>query len=210
VPAEVAPETATPVATEEPAPAAEAPAVAETPAAPAAVGGLPELGSKMAYVIEAGDTLGKVAARIYGDQKRWRDISTLTGMSNPNQIFPGDVVFYALDESSAQFAATYESIQRSKETVREGDTLVSIAKRVYGSGRSWRHIWRQNDNIDNPDKLTAGMTVFYVNRDAIKTAFDSLKKNLDNANKTASKNLKHTGKILSDLTSNYQTVLSAT
>ena len=154
--------------------APDAPAVAPaTPsAAPVArVAGIPEMGSKMAYVIEAGDTLGKIATRVYGDQKRWKDISNLSGLSNPNQVYPGDVVYYSLDEVSAQFAATYEGIARSKEIVRQGDSLASIAKRVYGSSRSWRHIWRQNDNIDNPDKLTVGMTVFYVNKDAIKTAF---------------------------------------
>ncbi|MCX6125654.1 MAG: LysM peptidoglycan-binding domain-containing protein, partial [Proteobacteria bacterium] len=96
-------------------------------AAPAArVAGIPEMGSKMAYVIEAGDTLGKIATRVYGDQKRWKDISNLSGLSNPNQVYPGDVVYYSLDEVSAQFAATYESITRSKEIVRQGDSLASI------------------------------------------------------------------------------------
>ena len=139
--------------------------VAQAPAAP----GLPETGSKMAYVSEAGDTLGKVAAKIYGDQKRWRDISSLSGMTDPNHIFPGDVVFYSLDEKTAQFAATYEAVKRNKEVVQHGDTLASIAKRVYGTSKAWKQIWRQNDKIDNPDKLETGMTVFYVEKGGIKT-----------------------------------------
>jgi nucleoid-associated protein YgaU len=151
--------------------------VAPSDGAPAAapvstVAGLPEMGSKMAYVVEAGDTLGKIATKVYGDQKRWKDISDLTGLSNPNHIYPGDVVFYTLEDSSSQFAASYEGMPRGKETVQQGDTLASIAKRVYGSSRSWRHIWRQNDNIDNPDKLTAGMTVFYVVKESIKTSLN--------------------------------------
>ena len=165
------------------APANAAPAATASAAAapaPAAVGGLPETGSKMPYVVEAGDTLGKISTKVYGDQKRWRDISSLTGLSDPNHIFPGDVVYYALDEKSAQFAANYESIKRGKEVVQSGDTLATIAKRVYGSSRSWRHIWRQNDHIENPDKLETGTTVYYVQKDSIKTANNTQKTNKTN------------------------------
>jgi nucleoid-associated protein YgaU len=97
--------------------ASTATVAAEAAPAPAAVGGLPETGSKMPYIVEAGDTLGKISTKVYGDQKRWRDISSLTGLSDPNHIFPGDVVYYALDEKSSQFAANYESIKRGKEVV---------------------------------------------------------------------------------------------
>jgi len=156
-------------AVQTPDPAAAAPAMA--PSAP----GLPESGSKMAYVVEAGDTLAKIATKIYGDQKRWRDIAGLSGLENPNHIYPGDLVYYSLDDASKTFASGYESIARSQETVREGDTLAAISKRIYGNANLWKHVWRQNDNIDNPDKLTAGMTVYYMDKGAIKTAFNKIK-----------------------------------
>lgn len=148
-----------------------------TPAAPAEVAapGLPQMNSKLAYVVEAGDTLGKIATKIYGDQKRWRDIANLSNMSNPNHIYPGDVVYYTLEESSRNFASAYESIKRAKEIVREGDTLAAISKRVYGTSKAWRHIWRQNDNIDNPDELTAGMSVYYVEKGAFSVALSKVK-----------------------------------
>ncbi len=158
--------------------AATAAAPAEAaPAAPAeaAAPGLPQMNSKMAYVVEAGDTLGKIATKIYGDQKRWRDIANLSGMSNPNHIYPGDVVYYTLEDSSRNFASAYESIKRAKEIVREGDTLAAISKRVYGTSKAWRHIWRQNDNIDNPDQLTAGMPVYYVEKGAFSVALNKVK-----------------------------------
>jgi len=148
-----------------------------TPAAPAEVAapGLPQMNSKLAYVVEAGDTLGKIATKIYGDQKRWRDIANLSNMSNPNHIYPGDVVYYTLEESSRNFASAYESIKRAKEIVREGDTLAAISMRVYGTSKAWRHIWRQNDNIDNPDELTAGMSVYYVEKGAFSVALSKVK-----------------------------------
>lgn len=160
----------------------EAPAEgATTPEAPAAttevaassIQGLPEMGSKMPYVVEKGDTLGKISAKIYGDMSRWRDISSLTGLTNPNQIYPGDVVYFALDESAVNFASNYSSIKRAKETVQQGDTLASISSRVYGTSKGWRHIWRQNDNIDNPDQLEVGMPIYYVEKDSVKTTFNS-------------------------------------
>ncbi len=188
-PAEVAPATAE--ATPAPAEAAPAPATAEAAPAPAAsASGMPQNGSKMAYVVEAGDTLGKIAQKIYGDQKRWRDIASLSGLDNPNQIYPGDLIYYTLEDASMNFAQTYENIRRAKETVREGDTLAAISKRVYGKSNLWKHIWRQNDNIDNPDVLQAGMTVYYVEAGSIKTAFNTLK-NL-NVNKVVAKKVNKT------------------
>jgi hypothetical protein len=119
-------------------------------------------------------------------------------MDNPNHIYPGDLVFYSLDEQSQNFAQTYETVKRAAEVVREGDTLAAIAKRVYGNSNLWKHIWRQNDNIDNPDKLTAGMTVYYVEKGSMSSAafkkFSNLKiaKNSTTSKKltTAQKNVK--------------------
>ena len=182
VPAEVAPSNA--------GTAAEATAAAAQ-AAPssnsASVAGIPEMGSKMAYVVEAGDTLAKIATKVYGDQKRWKDIAGLSGMDNPNHIYPGDLVYYTLDEQSQNFAQSYETLKRSQETVRAGDTLAAISKRVYGKSNLWKHIWRQNEQIDNPDKLTAGMTVYYIEKSSIKTAQTKIKSTHTTAFKKSAK-----------------------
>lgn len=204
-----------PAAIQEVAPETNPVAVTETPAAtpvasvqPSQTPGLPEANSKMPYVVQAGDTLGKIAAKIYGDQKRWRDLSDLTGLSNPNSIYPGDVVYYTLDEAAAQFAAKEASMVRGMEVVQQGDTLAAISKRVYGSSKHWRYIWRQNDNIDNPDKLSAGMNVYYVTKDSMQTVFN-LDSKLESSNvavvvaktstKTATKYSKHSKHLVSNL-----------
>lgn len=159
-----------------PAPA-ESVATNQTPESQAPVmGALPEQGSKMPYVVEAGDTLGKIAAKVFGDQKRWRDIANLSGLENPNHIYPGDVIYFNLDDSSKNFASSYDQVKRAKELVRQGDTLAAISKRVYGNSKFWKHIWRQNDQIDNPDRLTAGMTVYYVEQGSVKSAFKKASK----------------------------------
>ncbi len=133
-------------------------AVSGTPAGP----GLPELGSKMSYIVQKGDTLAKIAARIYGDSNKWTEIANFTGLANPRLIYPGDVVYYQLTEQSMTFAGTYDSARRSEVQIQQGDTLATIAGRVFGNSSLWKLIWRQNDRIDNPDRLTAGSTLFYV------------------------------------------------
>jgi hypothetical protein len=133
-------------------------AVSGTPVGP----GLPELGSKMSYIVQKGDTLGKIAARIYGDSNKWTEIANFTGLANPRLIYPGDVVYYQLTEQSMQFASTYESVKRSEVQIQQGDTLATIAGRVFGNSSLWKLIWRHNDMIDNPDRLTAGTTLYYV------------------------------------------------
>lgn len=141
------------------APAAAAPAAATgAPVAP----GLPELGSKMAYIVQKGDTLGKIAMRVYGDTNKWTEIADFTGIANPKLIYPGDVVYYQLTEKTTTFAGAYEGVGRSEVEVGQGDTLATIAGKVFGNSSLWKLIWRQNDKIDNPDKLTAGTKVYYI------------------------------------------------
>jgi nucleoid-associated protein YgaU len=140
-----------------------------------AAAGLPELGSKMSYFVEKGDTLAKISQKIYGAPSHWQEMATLSGLSNPSRIFPGDLVYYTLDETAVTFAKAYDSVQRSEEQVKPGDTLATISQRLYGSTESWRTLWRHNDKIENPDVVQPGSTVFYVAKGALQAAIDHVK-----------------------------------
>ncbi|NRA65748.1 MAG: LysM peptidoglycan-binding domain-containing protein [Pseudobacteriovorax sp.] len=129
-----------------------------TPLAP----GLPEMGSKMSYMVQKGDTLAKIATKVYGEPSKWTEIAEFTGIANPRLIYPGDVVYYQLTEQTSAFASAYESTARSEITVAEGDTLSTIAGRVLGNSANWKLIWRLNDNIANPDRLVAGSVIYYI------------------------------------------------
>lgn len=144
--------------------------------------GLPEIGSKMAYIVEAGDTLGKISAKIYGTPGRWNELASLSGIANPSRIYPGDLVYYTLDESAVSFASAYESIQKTTENVQQGDTLATIAQRIYGSSKAWRSLWRHNDKIDNPDVLTVS-TIYYVPKGASTAAVNKIKSNIAKVSK---------------------------
>jgi len=167
------------------------------PVAPAAVGpsagpALPEMGSKMPYIVQRGDTLAKIATKVYGSSDKWKDISNLSGLANPSRIYPGDVVYYTLDDKSQAFATAYESVQRGSTQVQQGDTLATIAQRVYGSSGSWKSIWRQNDNINNPDKLDPGMTVYYIQAGALSAAVKEVRAKLNNVAQNIKKTLDST------------------
>jgi LysM repeat protein len=145
--------------------------------------GLPEMGSKLAYIVQKGDTLAKIATKIYGDASKWSEIQSFSSLSNPKLIYPGDVVYYQLTEQSKAFASGYESVARSEVEVQQGDTLSTIASRVLGSASNWKLIWRHNDNIENPDRLTAGTKLYYIAPGALSAAVDDFRTQLAESKK---------------------------
>ncbi len=137
-------------------------------------GAIPEMGSKMPYVVRVGDTLGKIAQKIYGDQSKWQEMAELTALENANRVRPGDVVYYRLSEQTVAFATAYEGAPRVSITVAKGDSLSKIAERVYGNSGDWKYVWRQND-ISNPDVLEPGQQIVYISPEALSAALDSIK-----------------------------------
>ena len=169
--------------TEESAPMAEAAPVAQ-------VGdGLPEMGSKMSYIVKRGETLSVIAQNIYGDMNMWQEMATLTGMENPNRIYPGDVVYYQLTDSSVAFATAYENVERAEVVVQSGDTLASISENVYGDAGQWKSVWRQNDQIDNPDRLEIGQVIYFVNMQEVMAQTEIIREQMKrNAEAVSEKN----------------------
>ena len=89
--AELAPEPGQPDMTEtavEEAPVQ--PAGTDTTGAPA-----PSAGQEQAartYTVRKGDTLYSIARKFYGDQRRHKDIVKANNLTDPNKIFPGQVL----------------------------------------------------------------------------------------------------------------------
>lgn len=135
---------------------------------------LPEPNSKMPYIVQKGDTLGSISGKIFGDKNRWREIAQLSALSNPNKLYPGDVVYYTLSAESNAFAQAYESAPMNEYKIQQGDTLATIAATVYGASSMWKTIWRQNGHVSNPDKLEVGQVIYYVDQSALTTAIDKV------------------------------------
>jgi len=122
---------------------------------------LPEQGSKMAYYVMRGDTLGTIAQKIYGSRSKWKALQSENSLADANKIYPGDVIYYTLNESSRGFAESYEMGARQFHTVASGDTLSRIAARYYGTQGAWRILWKENPQILNPDKIRVGTTLSF-------------------------------------------------
>lgn len=122
---------------------------------------LPEQGSKMAYYVMRGDTLGTIAQKIYGSRSKWKALQSENSLVDANKIYPGDVIYYTLNDSSRSFAQTYEIGARQFHTVSAGDTLSRIAARYFGTQGAWRILWKENPQILNPDKIRVGTTLSF-------------------------------------------------
>ena len=159
-------------------PPVEPPARAQRAVAPRPV--QPANGS--VYIVQGGDTLPKIAMKVYGDPNRWQDLMVLNNIDNGNRIFVGqklvtasansvmsaannasDVPDHEIEEApatsvsadAAEADASFYGQTGGSYTVQRGDTLGKIAKRILGSSKRWREIARANPSI-NPNRLRVG------------------------------------------------------
>lgn len=100
------------------------------------------------YVVQAGDTLSKIAAAKYGNAAQWPAIwqanHQLIG-SNPNIIQAGwKLVIPPLGNMPPP-------PEHRTVTVYIGDSLASIAASVYGNAARWSDIWRANMSVIGPN-----------------------------------------------------------
>ncbi len=133
--------------------------VIEPPAAAAAPGG----DERMFYTVRRGDTLWGIARQLTGNGSNWprllddhnRRVERGLGgnlISDPKQIRPGDRIYVPLSPSTGSNAIDYH--------VARGETLSSIAVRIYGDARMWRAIYRDNaQQLPNPNLIRPGQVL---------------------------------------------------
>jgi LysM repeat protein len=61
------------------------------------------------YVVQRGDTLGKIAANKLGDGKRWQEIVQLNAVSNPNFLLVGQQLRLPLAQKPNNFRPTFQT-----------------------------------------------------------------------------------------------------
>ncbi len=68
-------------------------------------------------------------------------------------------------ETPGDFRKRIEAMKKKKYTVKEGDTLSSIAKEFYGNAADYKIIYEANKDLigDDPDQIQVGMELMIPN-----------------------------------------------
>jgi nucleoid-associated protein YgaU len=139
--------------------------------------------AEQTYVVQPGDNLHKIAAKFYGDERKWRVIleanKTVIPAANklnagtkikipasaPEAAKPAEAAPTAKkstpkEETTAVKPAAKEAGGPKKYTVKAGDTLTSIAEQEYGDEDMVDKILAANkDTIKDKDKLFVGQVL---------------------------------------------------
>ena len=94
------------------------------------------------YTVQQGDTLYSIAQQAYGDGNQWPIIASANNISDPNHILPGQVLYIPTLTPTPGF----------NYTVKQGETLFTIAQQAYGDGNQWQLIANAN-NIPHPGQV---------------------------------------------------------
>jgi len=114
------------------------------------------------YTVQAGDTFASISKRFYGTKSKWRIIFDANRdlASAPEKLRAGTVLMIPhLEESPSSGTGSLDEALEIPGTyvVQPGDTLSSIATKVYGSQTQWRKIYEANSEIlPDPSILRAG------------------------------------------------------
>ena len=102
----------------------------------------------------------KIAFETFGDAFKWRRIAEANSdqISDPNRIKVG--VRLKITKPGSPVAVSRNGEQY---LIRQGDTLGTISKDVYGSKQKWKRIWENNPElIKDPNKIFAGFSLYYT------------------------------------------------
>lgn len=117
-------------------------------------------GAGRTYTVRPGDTLEIIAARVYGDRYKWSSIVR----ANPDRFKRPPYILSVGMQLQVPPLALLEAEQEADlfnedgtYTVQSGDTLGSIARKVYGSSRKWETLYELNrDRLPTPGALQVG------------------------------------------------------
>lgn len=109
------------------------------------------------YIVQSGDTLAKISGKLLGSQMDYQRVASYNHLSNPDQIFPGQVLQIP-DKNFRHMNSTNNGEDNSQYTVCYGDTLWSISATCLGASSRWGEIARIN-HLSNPDHLYVGQTL---------------------------------------------------
>jgi morphogenetic protein associated with SpoVID len=113
----------------------------------------PIISGKLTIVtVKPGDSLWKFAASRLGDGRHWRELLRLNpGLPNPDLLEVGSQIVVPASFAPAPVLAKY--------TVRQGDSLSTIAQTQFGDGTAWSCIVRANPDLRDENLLHEGQVL---------------------------------------------------
>lgn len=112
------------------------------------------------YTVQSGDTLWKIAQKVYGNGALWNKIyaDNKAIIKNPNKIYVGQVLMIYPIVGDGTVITSGNST--GNYVVQSGDTLWKIAKKKYGRSSKWRKIYKANKStMSDPNKLRVGQVI---------------------------------------------------
>lgn len=113
-----------------------------------------------AYTVQPGDTLWKIAQKVYGNGALWNKIyaDNKATIKDPNKIYVGQVIMIYPNVGDGTVITSVNST--GNYVVQSGDTLWKIAKKKYGKSSKWRKIYEANKStMSDPNKLRVGQVI---------------------------------------------------
>jgi nucleoid-associated protein YgaU len=113
------------------------------------------------YTVRTGDTLESIADKVYGDRYKWSYLVQANreklGRSPYTLSVGARLVVPSVDELANTDFAGSPLNSDGTYTVQSGDSLGSIAVKVYGSSRKWQQLYELNrDRLSSPSSLQVG------------------------------------------------------
>ena len=117
------------------------------------------------YTVMPGDTLGKIAAKYFGNANMWRKIYADNGdvIKNPDKIRVGQKLRIILEVQAAgkEESSNAGNVSNTNYVVQSGDNLWKIAKKAYGQGYYWKKVYEANQKvISNPGSIRVGQNLY--------------------------------------------------
>ncbi len=112
------------------------------------------------YMIKRDDWLSKIAQHEYGDWRMWEKIYAWNKEkigSNPNLIYP----YHFIDLLKPTPVAKKCEVEFYNYTITKGETLWSIAGKVFGDELAWIILYMDNEAVfeDNAGEVIPGMVI---------------------------------------------------
>jgi nucleoid-associated protein YgaU len=124
------------------------------------------------YTVREGDTIVRIAKRLYGKDEHWQSIAKANPRVDPQKLRAGQTLKVPVDPANIQGVLVNPPPHAAPPTaspepprgaaieyvVRPGDTLGEIARSFYGKSSLWQAIVDANrDQISSPEQIRPGM-----------------------------------------------------